>query len=324
MKTDETRIINEETSLISEDTNCIDNTGMNTSDTTILEDESQEKAAPEAGKESKAGRNAAFAAAGVAVGVGTGLGVSAMAAGGSKSDGLSKAATPDDEKTADELAKSDIVDPSIAPEEEEVKMNITEEHSADSIASAGASAEREVLLNPDRHSEPVRDGRADVNLVDSTPSSAVEQEVPVAVEQDVTEPGLAQAPVNVNVTVNIDGQEVAVTPVQPVPEVSVESMGVIMDSEGNVITHAEVTVDDVKAVLIDHDNDGTVDVAVIDADNDGVITEDEIVDMSGTGLTMTDVASVMTEGGGQLPADDTLGDQLAMNDDFAPDMDIDL
>ena len=126
---------------------------------------------------------------------------------------------------------------------------------------------------------------------------------------------LAQNGVNVTVTVNIDGQNVEVTPVEP--QVEVHSIGQIMDAEGNMLNHAEITVDGVNATLVDIDNNGTIDVAVVDADGDGVVSIDDAIDMSDTGLTMDDVSAHMMNH--EIPVAD---DQMAMNgDDFAPDMD---
>ncbi len=254
---------------------------INDSSEYLENQESEEAAQPAKSKASAIGRRAAFAAGGVVAGAAVASGISAMASSSEHEDNeLAKAATPDDEMTDEELANAQLTaeDPSEAPVIPENDINVVEEPSANSGAT---------LLNPEAHSAPVH-------------------------EAAEVQPQAAQ---DVNVTVNINGHAVEATPV--VPEVEVHSIGQMMDAEGNVISHAEVTVDNVDATFVDLNNDGNLDVAVIDANNDGIISVDEIINIQDTGLTMDDVAMNMIH--------DDAADQLAMNDqgDFAPDMDTD-
>ena len=79
-----------------------------------------------------------------------------------------------------------------------------------------------------------------------------------------------------------------------------------MDEEGNVVNHAEVTVDGVDAVLLDVDNNGSIDVAIVDSDGDGQVTIEDAMDMSDTGLTMDDVAQHMMGQDDQMPDDNMI------------------
>lgn len=324
MKTDETRMMDnsQETQFMPQD-----NTALNANDSTVVEenDQQQEGENKSASKADSATirRRAIYGAAGFAGGGIVGAAVSAMAS-GTPDKPLEAAATPDSEKTAEELAQANPEDPSAAPADTTEDPVIIEEQAPAAQQTAQAPAAnttahatgRTTLLNPETHSAPV------------TPHQSPEQhvahhtETPVEVNADepievhpVAGAELAQNGVNVTVSVNIDGQNVEVTPVEP--QVEVHSIGQIMDAEGNVLNHAEITVDGVNATLVDIDNNGTIDVAVVDADGDGVVSIDDAIDMSDTGLTMDDVSAHMMNH--ENPMAD---DQMAMNgDDFTPDMD---
>ncbi len=309
MKTDETRALNQETVYLQDETACMDNTELNSSDSTLLEEgNATETETPAAKKSNGFGRRAAFGAAGLAAGAVAGAGISAMATSGEKSEGLTNAATPDDEKTPEELAQADIVDPSVAPEEEEIEMNITEES-----APSTEEPERATLINPDSNGRqvseaPVEETKPEEPVVVETPQPEVEAvEVPQenVVIDEVSSLDTPQD-VNVNVVINVNGEQVEAAPVEPEPVIEVHSIGQIMDADGNVVSHAEITVDEINATLVDVDNDGWVDAAIVDADNDGIITADDVIDMSDTGLTMDDVAMNM------MMNDES--DQLASND----------
>ena len=315
MKTDETRMMDnsQETQFMPQD-----NTALNANDSTVIEenDQPQEGENKSASKTDSAAirRRAIYGAAGFAGGGIVGAAVSAMAS-GTTDKPLATAATPDSEKTAEELAQANPEDPAAAPADTTEDPVIIEEQAPAANTTAHATG-RTTLLNPETHSAPVTPQHA--------PEQHVAQHAETPVEVNADEPievhpvagaELAQNGVNVTVTVNIDGQNVEVTPVEP--QVEVHSIGQIMDAEGNVLNHAEITVDGVNATLVDIDNNGTIDVAVVDADGDGVVSIDDAIDMSDTGLTMDDVSAHMMNH--ENPMAD---DQMAMNgDDFAPDMD---
>ena len=315
MKTDETRMMDnsQETQFMPQD-----NTALNANDSTVIEenDQPQEGENKSASKTDSANirRRAIYGAAGFAGGGIVGAAVSAMAS-GTADKPLATAATPDSEKTAEELAQANPEDPAVAPADTTEDPVIIEEQAPAANTNAHATG-RTTLLNPETHSAPVTPQHA--------PEQHVAQHAETPVEVNAEEPlevhpvagaELAQNGVNVTVTVNIDGQNVEVTPVEP--QVEVHSIGQIMDAEGNMLNHAEITVDGVNATLVDIDNNGTIDVAVVDADGDGVVSIDDAIDMSDTGLTMDDVSAHMMNH--EIPVAD---DQMAMNgDDFAPDMD---
>lgn len=315
MKTDETRMMDnsQETQFMPQD-----NTALNANDSTVIEenDQPQEGENKSASKTDSAAirRRAIYGAAGFAGGGIVGAAVSAMAS-GTADKPLATAATPDSEKTAEELAQANPEDPAVAPADTTEDPVIIEEQAPAANTTAHTTG-RTTLLNPETHSAPVTPQHA--------PEQHVAQHAETPVEVNAEEPlevhpvagaELAQNGVNVTVTVNIDGQNVEVTPVEP--QVEVHSIGQIMDAEGNMLNHAEITVDGVNATLVDIDNNGTIDVAVVDADGDGVVSIDDAIDMSDTGLTMDDVSAHMMNH--EIPVAD---DQMAMNgDDFAPDMD---
>jgi hypothetical protein len=97
-------------------------------------------------------------------------------------------------------------------------------------------------------------------------------------------------------------------------DVNVESIGTIALQDGTVINHATVNIDGTQASFIDADNDGTIDVAVVDSNGDGVLDQnDQVVDLSDSGLTMDDIAAQMANG---TPNDMTM-------EDFSNDVNLD-
>lgn len=273
MKEDETRVYNDKNAYLN---NAEDETVK--AETTVSEDETA--MAPEAAKKTSAkGNNAAFAAAGAVAGAAVGAGVSAAA----MKHGDSKFT-----KEADAEVKP----------EEEVAVEAKDE----------AKSDEELLNAPadEKGGETPAIGHTSGTPVAEAPAAEV---TPVATEDPETEVHATEVqPVQVNVTVNINGAPAEtgeVKTVVPEPEVEVHSVGTIMDEEGNVVNHAEVTVDGVDAVLLDVDNNGTIDVAIVDSDGDGQVTIEDAMDMSDTGLTMDDVAQHMMGQDDQMP-DDTM------------------
>ena len=314
MKTDETRLIDNNQSA---NYSAQDNTELNTGDTTILnsenaEDAQQEAPAPKAKKSaaSTVASRAAYGAAGFVGGGIAGAGISAMASPEDKN--LTKAATPDSEKSSEELAEAAVEpDPAVAPEVEDEEVKIIEEQAPATKPSDDSNAGEARLLNPETHSAPVSHS-ASAGHSDNIAAHTVTPEAQVEIPENV----------NINVNVTINGQTVQATPVTP--EVEVHSVGTIMDAEGNIMNHAEVTVDGVNATLVDIDNNGTVDVAIVDADGDGIVSIDDAIDMTDTGLTMSDVSAHMQSPANMHPVDNDMAlNDLAMNDtpDFDPGLD---
>lgn len=167
-------------------------------------------------------------------------------------------------------------------------------------------ADAEVKPEDEVAVEPKGEAKSDEELLNA-PAAEV---TPVATEAPETEVHATEVqPVQVNVTVNINGAPAEtgeVKTVVPEPEVEVHSVGTIMDEEGNVVNHAEVTVDGVDAVLLDVDNNGSIDVAIVDSDGDGQVTIEDAMDMSDTGLTMDDVAQHMMGQDDQMPDDNMI------------------
>lgn len=278
MKEDETRVYNDKNAYLN---NAEDETVK--AETTVSEDETA--MAPEAAKKSSAkGNNAAFAAAGAVAGAAVGAGVSAAAM-----------------KHGDNKFTKEA-DAEVKPEEEVAGEPKGEAKSDEELLNAPAG-EKGGETSAIEHTSGTPAAEAPAN---GTPAAEV---TPVAAEAPETEVNATEVqPVQVNVTVNINGAPAEtgeVKTVVPEPEVEVHSVGTIMDEEGNVVNHAEVTVDGVDAVLLDVDNNGTIDVAIVDSDGDGQVTIEDAMDMSDTGLTMDDVAQHMMGQDDQMP-DDTM------------------
>ena len=273
MKEDETRVYNDNNAYLN---NAEDETVK--AEITVSEDETA--MAPEAAKKTSAkGNNVAFAAAGAVAGAAVGAGVSAAAM-----------------KHGDNKFTKEA-DAEVKPEEEVA------------VEPKGEAKSDEELLNApadEKGGETPAIGHTSGTPVAEVPAAEV---TPVATEDPETEVHATEVqPVQVNVTVNINGAPAEtgeVKTVVPEPEVEVHSVGTIMDEEGNVVNHAEVTVDGVDAVLLDVDNNGSIDVAIVDSDGDGQVTIEDAMDMSDTGLTMDDVAQHMMGQDDQMP-DDTM------------------
>lgn len=77
-------------------------------------------------------------------------------------------------------------------------------------------------------------------------------------------------------------------------DVDVELVGIHegVDSEGNPITVAGVTVGDEEVALIDVDHDGTFDYMAHDVNGDGRISEDEVFEIGDSDITVDGVASL--------------------------------
>lgn len=101
-------------------------------------------------------------------------------------------------------------------------------------------------------------------------------------------------------------------PVTDADDTDVQVLGVVYDEDSNMNMGA-MLVDNQPVVLVDIDNDNVFDVVVADVNGDGDITEDEMADISGAGLTVDDVNSA---------AGDTLqaGDTVDFQDDMTYDV----
>ncbi|MCM1319928.1 MAG: hypothetical protein NC217_06060 [Muribaculaceae bacterium] len=76
--------------------------------------------------------------------------------------------------------------------------------------------------------------------------------------------------------------------VEPVAEPEVEVVGIVHD-ENSDITYAGVTIEGEDVLLIDANNDGTMDIAAADLNGDGMISPDEMENISDAGLTVDDL-----------------------------------
>lgn len=81
--------------------------------------------------------------------------------------------------------------------------------------------------------------------------------------------------------------------VEPDIDVHVTSVGTHMMADGSIANIATVQIDGVNTIMVDGDGDGVIDGAIVDLNGDGVIQENELVDMSDTGLTMDDISAQM-------------------------------
>ena len=148
MKTDETRMMDnsQETQFMPQD-----NTALNANDSTVIEenDQPQEGENKSASKTDSANirRRAIYGAAGFAGGGIVGAAASAMAS-GTADKPLADAATPDSEKTAEELAQANPEDPAVAPADTTEDPVIIEEQAPAANTTAHATG-RTTLLNPE-------------------------------------------------------------------------------------------------------------------------------------------------------------------------------
>lgn len=76
---------------------------------------------------------------------------------------------------------------------------------------------------------------------------------------------------------------------QGTTEVKVLGVEAVTDAQGNPITVAGIEVNGEQALLVDVDNDSTMDVLLADANGDGRISEDEIYDFSDANVSVEDL-----------------------------------
>ena len=76
------------------------------------------------------------------------------------------------------------------------------------------------------------------------------------------------------------------------------------------MNEALVESDGDHALLVDVDNDGTIDVMLQDDNQDGMLQESEVYDISGTGVEVSDLAQVHAA---------QVGDYLSASADEMPD-----
>lgn len=91
------------------------------------------------------------------------------------------------------------------------------------------------------------------------------------------------------------------------------------DDDGQSVNVGYMTVDDVNVALVDLDNDEVFDVSLIDKNRNNEIEDDEIHDVSGEGITVSDFKMLS-----ELDAAGALGGQADVvsntHEDLAPDM----
>ena len=148
------------------------------------------------------------------------------------------------------------------------------------------------------------------NLSSTDNTTAQQVEVEAEVDNNVNEASLLA-----------DNQPI----VEPEPiadveaEVEVELLGVAHDAEANVDVAAYM-VNDQAVAFVDMGSDGTVDVIAVDLNGDGAFSPDEMADVSGEGIHMSDLPG--TEA---LGYDDAGSGYLASNNmpDYVNDADVD-
>lgn len=91
-------------------------------------------------------------------------------------------------------------------------------------------------------------------------------------------------------------------------DVEIEVVGIAQDPETGAV-YAGLKINEQEVLMVDGNNDNIIDVAVVDANHDGTISENEIVDMSGENLYMSDIATLQTN------------QSLAMGPDYTNDAD---
>lgn len=94
-------------------------------------------------------------------------------------------------------------------------------------------------------------------------------------------------------------------------QTNIKILGVeaVVDQQGNPMTVAAVEVEGVQSVLVDVDNDGTMDVIMVDEDQNGQISENEIYDVSNAHITTDDLQQ-------HIATTQNPGMMMACNDDM--------
>lgn len=98
----------------------------------------------------------------------------------------------------------------------------------------------------------------------------------------------------------VDNGDVAV---DGMPDPEIEIVGVEYNEELG-INVGMMTVNGEEMAFVDIDNDGTFEVAVVDANHDGRISEDEMVDISGQGVTVEQFGGLQDPNEGMLASND--------------------
>ena len=93
-------------------------------------------------------------------------------------------------------------------------------------------------------------------------------------------------------------------------EIRVLGVEAVQNDEGGIMNVALVESDGDHALLVDVDNDGTIDVMLHDDNQDGMLQESEVYDISGAGVEVSDLAQVHAAQG---------GDYLSASADEMPD-----
>ena len=76
---------------------------------------------------------------------------------------------------------------------------------------------------------------------------------------------------------------------QGTTEIKVLGVEAVTDAQGNPMTVAGIEVNGEQALLVDVDNDGTMDVIMVDENSDGQLSENEIYDFSDANVSVEDL-----------------------------------
>lgn len=100
---------------------------------------------------------------------------------------------------------------------------------------------------------------------------------------------------------------------QETTEVKVLGVEAVTDAQGNPMTVAGIEMNGQQALLVDVDNDSTMDIIMVDENNDGQISENEIYDFSDANVSVGDLEqhiAMQQEPNGLLACNDGMPDYV--------------
>lgn len=162
----------------------------------------------------------------------------------------------------------------------------------------------------------------DVNHREHTPESnqteTYQDPTPVVEEAKVINPGPAVENTDANMVSN-DGAPVEVELIQPEPvdsEIRILGVQAVDAGDGHIMNVALVEAEGDQALLVDVDNNGSIDVLLHDDNADGYLQESEIYDVSDANIEMADIVKAQAMQGGDVyyASDDEPTDYFDNND----------